>query len=71
MIAKHVLYIRTLLRNLQTGIENSNALIMSLSRLLRTNLASFMRVSTVQLFTDAYICFLQRHLAEGLSVEAS
>ena len=40
------LYIRTLLRTLQAGIENNNQLLKNLSWLLRKNLASFMRVST-------------------------
>ena len=49
MDAKHVLYVRTLLRTLQVGIENTNPLIKNLSRLLRKNLCSSVRVSTVLL----------------------
>ena len=42
---KHVVYIGTLLRTLQAGIENIITPIKNLSRLLRRNLSSFMRVS--------------------------
>ena len=44
-------YIRTLLRALQGAIGNANQLLKDLSRLLRKNLSSFMRVST--LFQEA------------------
>ena len=45
--ARHVLYIRTLLRTLQAGIKKTNPLVKNLSRLLRKYLGSFIRVSTV------------------------
>ena len=35
MHAKHVLYVRTLLRTFQAGTKNTNPLIKNLSRLLR------------------------------------
>ena len=41
---RHVLYIRTLLKTIQAGINNTNPLIKNLSRLLRKNLGSFMQV---------------------------
>jgi len=47
MHAKHVLYIRTLVRTLHAGIKNANPPIKSQFRLLRKNLDSFIRVSTV------------------------
>ena len=47
MNANHLLYIKTLLKTLQTGIERIDPLIKSLSRLLRKNLSSVMRASTV------------------------
>ena len=47
MCARHVLYIRTLLRTLQAGIKNTSSLIKNLPRLPEKNLGSFMRVSTV------------------------
>ena len=47
MHAKHLLYVRTLLRTVQAGTENISQTIKNLSRLLRKNLGSFMRVSTV------------------------
>ena len=47
MHAKHVLYLRTLLRTLQNGIGNINLLIKNLSRPIRKNLGSFMGVSTL------------------------
>ena len=50
MLAKHVLYLRTLSRALQTGIENINVLIKNLSRLIRKSLGSFMQVSTVFMY---------------------
>ena len=50
MHAKHVLYMRTLLRILQARIENTNPLIMNLSSLLRKDLSSFMRLSIVMCF---------------------
>ena len=48
MHAKHVLYIEGLLRTLQARIKNINPLMKNLSRLLRKDLGSFMRVSTVK-----------------------
>ena len=45
--ARHVLYIRTLLRTLQAGIEDTNPLITNIFRLLRKYLGSFMLVSIV------------------------
>ena len=47
MHVKHVLCVRILLRTLQAGIKNNNPLIKDLSRLLRKNVDSIMRVSTV------------------------
>ena len=47
MHAKHVVYIRTLLRTLQAGIKNTHPLFKNLSRLLSKNLGTFMPVSTV------------------------
>ena len=47
MHAKHVLYVRTLIRMLQAGIENINPLIKNLFRFLWKNLCSFLWVSTV------------------------
>jgi len=48
--ARHVLYIRILLRTLQAGIQNTNPLITNLARLIRKYLDSFIRVSTVYLY---------------------
>ena len=48
MHAKHVLYVGTLLRTIQAGIENTSPLINNLSRLLRKNLCSSMWVSTAE-----------------------
>ena len=45
--ARHVLYVRTLLRALQAGIKSTNPLTKNPSRLLRESLFAFMRVSTV------------------------
>ena len=45
--AKHVLYIRTLLRTLEVGIKNTDLPIKNLSRLLRKYLGCSMRFSTV------------------------
>ena len=42
--ARNVLYIRTLLKTIQAGINNTNPLIKNLSRLLRKNLGSLMQV---------------------------
>ena len=53
--ARHVLYMRTLLRTLQAGINNTNLLVKSLSRLLRKCLVFFMRVSTVFKFASLFI----------------
>ncbi len=47
MCAKHVLYIRTILRTLQAGIKNNNPIIKRLFRVPRKNLGTFMQVSTV------------------------
>ena len=55
MHAKRVLYIRNFVRTLTAGIENINPLIKSLSRLVRKDLGSFMRYSTVLVaFRDIY-----------------
>ena len=59
--ARHVLYRRTLLRTLKAGIENTNPIIKKLSRLLKKNLRSFMRISAVaqieQQNLESYILF--------------
>ena len=49
--AKHVLYIRTVVRALQAGTKNTNPLIKNLSRLLRENLGSFMWASAEVVLT--------------------
>ena len=56
MYSKLVVYIRTLLRTLQAGIENTKPLIKNLSRLLRKNLGP-LRVSTV-LSLQMFMAFL-------------
>ena len=55
MHAKHVVCIRTLYRAMQNGVVNTNPLIMNLSRLLRKNLGSFVRVSTVDAAVEAQV----------------
>ena len=67
--ARHVLYIRTLLRTLQAGIKNTNPLITNFFSLLRKNLGSFMQVSTVLLlqlscldYTSWGYCILLKEL---------
>ena len=47
MCARHVLYIRTLLRILQVGITNTSPLTKNLPRLPEKNLGSYIWVSTV------------------------
>jgi len=59
MHVKHVLYIRTLLRTLQAGIQNTNPQIKNLSRLLRKNQGSFMQISTIVLTSP----YLKLHVA--------
>ena len=55
MHAKHVVYIRTLLRTLKARIKNTDPLIKNLSRLLRKNLGHFMWVSIVYIFPIALV----------------
>ena len=52
MHAKHVLYVRALLRALQTGIEKTNPLITNQSSLLRKKLGSLCGLLLFQLLSN-------------------
>ena len=56
LLFKRGWYLRTLLRTLKAVIENTNQLLENLSRLPRKNLGSFMRFSTVLVFSLSNAC---------------